>query len=51
MSLFVAELAFTDPAAINQAKIGILLSSMVASIIGFFIIKNAGKQKQGELGE
>lgn len=50
MSLFVADLAFDDPAAINQAKIGILLSSVVASIIGFFIIKNAGRQKHGEFG-
>ncbi|MCU0348559.1 MAG: Na+/H+ antiporter NhaA [Saprospiraceae bacterium] len=47
MSLFVAELAFDDPAAISQAKIGILLSSVVASIIGYFIIKNAGRQKRG----
>ncbi len=41
MSLFVAELAFSNAETINQAKIGILLSSIVASFIGFFIIKKA----------
>jgi NhaA family Na+:H+ antiporter len=43
MSLFVSELAFSDTETINQTKIGILLSSIIASFIGFFIIKQAAK--------
>ncbi len=45
MSLFVAELAFTDAETINQAKIGILLSSVVASAVGYFVIKKANKNE------
>jgi NhaA family Na+:H+ antiporter len=39
MSLFIAELAYKDPIAIAQAKIGILFASVVASFIGYFIIR------------
>ncbi|MBL0343028.1 MAG: Na+/H+ antiporter NhaA [Bacteroidetes bacterium] len=41
MSLFIVGLAFTNEAYILQAKLGILVASLTASIIGFFIIKKA----------
>ena len=34
MSLFIAQLAFDDPAYIAQAKLGILLASLVSAILG-----------------
>jgi NhaA family Na+:H+ antiporter len=34
MSLFIAQLAFTDAAAIEQAKLGILAGSAVAALVG-----------------
>lgn len=34
MSLFIAQLAFDDPVYIEQAKLGILLASLLASVIG-----------------
>jgi NhaA family Na+:H+ antiporter len=34
MSLFIAQLAFDDPQYIEQAKLGILLASLVASMVG-----------------
>lgn len=34
MSLFISQLAFADPAAAEAAKIGILLASLVAALIG-----------------
>jgi Na+:H+ antiporter, NhaA family len=41
MSLFIGGLAFKDPDFIIQAKIGVLFASIVASFIGYFIIKKA----------
>lgn len=41
MSLFITGLAFNDPNYILQAKLGILSASILASVIGYFIIKKA----------
>jgi len=43
MSLFIADLAFVHPEFIVQAKLGILSASVLASFIGYFLIKTAGK--------
>ena len=34
MSLFIAQLAFRDPAIVEQAKLGILLGSAISAVIG-----------------
>ncbi|MCC5945717.1 MAG: Na+/H+ antiporter NhaA [Bernardetiaceae bacterium] len=39
MSLFITSLAFNNPDYITEAKIGILLASFVAGILGYFILK------------
>lgn len=39
MSLFVTSLAFTDDSFITMAKIGILSASLIAGIIGYFILR------------
>lgn len=44
MSLFIAGLAFESPDEEMQAKIGVLIATLIASIIGFIIIKIANKQ-------
>lgn len=41
MSLFISGLAFDQEYLSNQAKIGILTASLVASVVGYFIIKRA----------
>ena len=41
MSLFVTDLAFENPAYLAQAKIGILVASLVGGLLGYFIIKKA----------
>lgn len=41
MSLFIAGLAFTDPISDMQAKIGVLMATLIASILGFLTIKVA----------
>jgi NhaA family Na+:H+ antiporter len=38
MSLFIAELAFDDPIQIGKAKLGILEASLVAGVIGYWIL-------------
>lgn len=43
MSIFIGGLAFTDPMYIFEAKMGVLFASVIASIIGFQIIKYANK--------
>ena len=44
MSLFITGLAFTDADYVLQAKLGILAASILASFIGYFIIRKAGNQ-------
>ncbi|HNR07397.1 MAG TPA: Na+/H+ antiporter NhaA [Saprospiraceae bacterium] len=39
MSLFISNLAFEDPALVEQAKMGILFASLLASVIGYLIIR------------
>lgn len=43
MALFIAELAFVDVAMVEAAKLGVLLASAVAALIGFLIIAAATK--------
>ena len=39
MSLFIADLAFEDPTSILEARIGILLSSMIAALTGYAAVR------------
>ncbi|MCM8557764.1 Na+/H+ antiporter NhaA [Sphingomicrobium sediminis] len=41
MSLFIGNLAFADPALVNQVKIGVLSGSLVAALAGYFLLKSA----------
>lgn len=41
MSLFIGNLAFTDPALIDAVKLGVLSGSLVAAFAGFFMLKAA----------
>jgi NhaA family Na+:H+ antiporter len=41
MALFITNLAFTDPNLLSASKIGILLGSLIAGILGFIIIKTS----------
>jgi Na+:H+ antiporter, NhaA family len=39
MSLFITELAFTDPNYVLQAKIGILVASFIAGLAGYLVLR------------
>ena len=41
MSLFITELAFSDPIHILQAKLGIMLASLIAGIAGYLVLRFA----------
>ncbi len=43
MSLFIAELAFSSTALLNEAKLGVLIASVLATIIGTLIFLNPQK--------
>jgi NhaA family Na+:H+ antiporter len=52
MSLFITELAFDDPAHIATAKLGILEASLVAGVIGYWILgKSLPKIAQASNGK
>jgi Na+/H+ antiporter NhaA len=44
MSLFIGGLAFVNKEFIAQAKMGVLFASIVASFIGYIIIKYANRK-------
>jgi NhaA family Na+:H+ antiporter len=44
MSLFIGGLAFIDEVYIAEAKMGVLFASIVASFVGYFIIKKANNK-------
>ncbi len=40
MSIFIAILSFNDPLSISEAKLSILITSLLAGIIGFMVLKS-----------
>jgi NhaA family Na+:H+ antiporter len=41
MSLFIAELAFDDPIQLGEAKLGILEASLIAGVLGYWILSRS----------
>ena len=41
VALFIAQLAYTDPATVDLSKIGIFTGSMVAAILGYLLLRSA----------
>lgn len=54
MALFISQLAFTDVMLIKEAKLGILLASLIAALIGlswlYFAEKPATRRMEGDHG-
>ena len=44
ISLFIADLAFADPALVEQAKIGILAGSLTAAVLGSVLLRILGER-------
>ena len=45
MSIFIGELAFKDPAMVDEAKVGILVASLIAGILGYVVLAMALPKK------
>lgn len=41
MSIFVGDLAFADPALIDEAKIGIFIASLISGILGYLLLNKS----------
>jgi NhaA family Na+:H+ antiporter len=50
MSLFIANLAFSDPVMLSNAKVGILVASFFSAIVGWIILRKNGHSEL-EVGE
>jgi NhaA family Na+:H+ antiporter len=46
MALFIAGLAFSDPATLTAAKIGILCASLIAGVVGFVLLRRSGAREE-----
>ncbi len=46
MSLFIANLAFDEGAVLDNAKIGILVASLIAGITGWFLLSSAATMEE-----
>jgi NhaA family Na+:H+ antiporter len=44
VSIFVAQLAFDDPAVVDEAKVGVLAASVVAALLGALVISRASRR-------
>ncbi len=45
MSLFISNLAFSDPAMLTYAKVGILAASFISAVLGWLILSRNGDQE------
>jgi len=45
MSLFITDLAFSDGELVDAAKLGILLASLVAGVVGWGILRGASSPR------
>ena len=46
MSIFIASLAYSSDALLNQAKIGIFIASILAGVVGYFLLKYSLKKDE-----
>lgn len=47
MSLFISNLAFSDPAMLANAKVGILAASLISAVLGWLVLSRNGTQESG----
>jgi NhaA family Na+:H+ antiporter len=44
MSLFISNLAFSDPVMLTNAKVGILAASFISAVLGWMVLSRNGNQ-------
>jgi NhaA family Na+:H+ antiporter len=45
MSLFIADLAFSDSSLVEAAKLGILVASLIAGVVGWTILRGVSSSR------
>ncbi|CDS91555.1 Na(+)/H(+) antiporter NhaA 2 (fragment) [Sphingobacterium sp. PM2-P1-29] len=45
MSIFISILSYENPLYVNEAKLSILISSVLAGLIGYFLLKSFGNKR------
>jgi NhaA family Na+:H+ antiporter len=45
MSLFITDLAFSDGSLVDAAKLGILVASLIAGVVGWTILRGASSPR------
>lgn len=50
MSLFISQLSFSDRALVEEAKLGILLASVISALIGLAWLYACGNKRDSEIG-
>jgi Na+/H+ antiporter NhaA len=48
MSIFIASIAFTDPALLNLAKFSILMASTISAAAGTLVLLTTGSKCKGK---
>jgi NhaA family Na+:H+ antiporter len=51
VSIFITGLAFTDPAVIDEAKIGILAASAIAAVLALVVLRASARDEDEEIDE
>ena len=44
MSIFISILSFSNPLHVEEAKLSVLLTSLIAGILGYFVLRRAGNK-------
>ncbi|RPJ40751.1 MAG: Na(+)/H(+) antiporter NhaA, partial [Chloroflexi bacterium] len=50
MSLFISELAFGSGEQVEAAKVGILAASILAGMVGYFLMRAFAKKRESQGG-
>jgi Na+/H+ antiporter NhaA len=50
VSLFITDLAFPEQRLVDQAKIGILVASVLASVLGFALLRASSRRDRRSVG-
>lgn len=50
MSLFIGTLAFSDPALINQVRLGVLMGSLASALLGYTILYMSAERSRATAG-
>jgi NhaA family Na+:H+ antiporter len=50
MSLFVAGLAFADPAVLDIAKLGVFAASLLAGVVGYLLLRRPSPARGDAIG-